>query len=374
MSTASETGAASRSVESLENRKSLAIVVPVSVNSIATPRTINDIRSVMRGLKLDWQIVIVRNGPLKRHLAEYLDAICFSEASIHCVALASRCSERLAIAAGMESVAASGFVCIAADGRDNPAAISDLVRKWQSGADCVLTVRDTESDTSRRRRVIRAIYRAVNRRCNVPVIFNATDYCLLDHRVVDVLKTLPRDDRPLAQQTARLGFRRSLVGIEQTWHRKKTTTHRLSHHFRTLRDALLMHSRTPIRALYLMAASVLAAFTLATCGSLVAAFSGVPAMAIAVGLALTALLAMCPLSLSLIIVGESLHRLLQAGPSAPNFSVLRLKTQVCAVPPRTTACTLSEDQILAELDSIRTDFGSLANQSEWTQSDRLVRS
>ncbi len=333
--------------------KMIAIVVPVDASTIATPRTINDIRSVMRTTRAPWKIVLVRNGPIKRHLGEYLDAICFSEASIHCVNLAAPVSNRLAIQAGLEAVEADAYITIAADGSEDPRTITEFLRKWRKGSDCVLAVRDTEAERSRFRQALRAGYRMVGRRCSVPVVYNAANFCLMDQKVVSALRTQPCDNRTLAQQTARLGFRRSIVGMERTWHRPPSLKLRAQNHFNTLREALLSHSRTPVRGLYLSALSVIACAVVGIASATVALFAGASAATVTAYLAMTIVSSLCPLAIGMVVLGEYLYRLVQAGPSAQQFSVVESAVKTCAIKRRPAQEEFNESSILSELNSLR---------------------
>ncbi len=303
------------------SQKKIAVIIPISADTLAAPRTINDIRSVMRSLRTPFSLVLVRNGLVKPHMAEYLEAVCFSEATIHCITLGSKVSKQLAIRAGMEAVVADAYVSIAADGTDDVRAIAQLVRKWNNGSDCVLAAREDVDELTRRRRIVKMLYRAVGRRCAVPVAYGATDFCLLDRKVVEKLLSLPCDDRNLAQQTSRLGFRRSIIGMEASWRRPESMMQRGINHLRSLRESLLSHSRMPIRSLYWAAASV---FGVSIISSMIA--SSAIALGASTTFAMIVMLSAClyatsTFAISAVILAEYLYRLMQNGPAAKSYAV-----------------------------------------------------
>ncbi len=308
----------------------------------------------MRSTRQPYTVVLVRNGPIKRHLREYLDAVCFSEATVQCVQLASAVPERLALQAGMDSIAADAYVCIAADGNDDPQSIVELIRKWKNGSDCVFAIRNSTSQMSRRQKIVQRVYDSVARRCGTPITNTAANYCLLDRKVVQSLQAIPADQATLAACTSKLGVRRSLVGMNDTWRRTPSVSRQLLTHFRTLRDAMITHSRTPVRAMYLAAAGVLAIACGSILCSLCALTIGVSTGSILIGLVMAGLSSICLLTTCVVIAGEMLYRLLQNGPAMRQYSVLSNSIATCSIRPAQSA-SLEESQILAELGALQAE-------------------
>ncbi len=345
-------------------QKKIAVIVTINAETSAAPRTISDIRSVLRSCKIPFTLVLVRNGHLKPQVAEYLEAICFSEATIHCVTLGSRVSPALAIRAGLDAVDADAYITISADGSDDVRAITNMIRKWSNGSEVVLAVREEADELKLHRRMVKAAYRSIGKRCSVPVAYGASDCTLMDRRVVNTLKALPADDRTLAQQTSRLGFRRSIIGMETTWRRPESLRQRAMNHIRSLRETILSHSRMPIRMIYWSAASV---FTISMLGSLVA--STAIAMGASFTVVFTVLMSACLFAISSImascvVMGEYLYRLMQNGPAARRFAVVDQYTPSCKMPTVQIRKTVSEDDILSELNNLHGELKAQTNKRE----------
>lgn len=338
------------------DQNKVAAIVIVDYETTAAPRTINDIRSVLRSCKTPFTIVLVQNGPVRPAIAEYLDAICFSEATIQCIKLGSRVSSQLAIRAGLQATDAEACIHVAADGSDDARVIANMVRKWKSGSDVVMAVRQESGKSRFSHRILKSVYRSLERRSSAPIDFGAADYCLMSRRVADALCASPADHRTLAQQTSRMGFRRSIVGMESTWKRPESFTSQLARHFRTLRETALSHSRLPIRMMYWSAASV---FTISMLGSMVA--SAAIAFGASFTVVFTVLMSACLFAVSSVmasclVMGEYLYRLMQNGPAQQSFAITDAYTQGCKLPMVQIRKSVSEEEILRELNSLRSDL------------------
>jgi dolichol-phosphate mannosyltransferase len=333
------------------NRK-VAVILPITSEAMATPRLINEIKIVLNSLRVPFTLVIVRNGTVNSHLAEYLDAVCYSEPTIQCISLGCPTTKQLAIRAGYESIEADAYITIDADGSNDARAIAPMLQKWLKGVDCVLAVRREDEEDSRSRTWSKRIYRMVGRRVCVPLVYGAENYCLLDKRVVQTLRGLPADERSISQQTSRLGFQRAIVGMEATWKRSESRIVRAKNHFRQLREGLLSHSRMPVHTLYWCATSAIAlSCTAGIFASVAMLYNASTTFVLSV--MMSACLGMiCSLSIGMVVIGEYLYRLLQNGPASQSFA-LASSAETCAINNSTRRFPEQEAQILDDVNTIR---------------------
>lgn len=349
--------------------KKIAVILPITAQSSPAPRVINEIKIVLNALRVPFTLVVVRNGNIKSHLGEYLDAICYSETSIRCVTLGCRTTKQLAIRAGLAAVDADAYITLDADGTDDVRAISQMLQKWLKGADCVLAVRKEDEEGSSRRKWSKSLYRMVSRRVSVPLVYGAENYCLLDRRVVRALQDSPADDRSLSQQTARLGFQRSVIGMEGSWKRPASRITRAMNHFRQLRETVLSHSRLPVHTLYWCAASAIFLSFATGIFATVAMFYTVSTSLLLSVMISACLGTICSLSIGSVVIGEYLYRLLQNGPAAQGFAFDE-NAQACNINLNANYVPEQEVGILEDVNAMR---ATISAQAAPTPAPALVK-
>jgi hypothetical protein len=328
--------------------KKLAFVITIGPENRATPRTISDLRSSISSLDTQYAIVLVRNGRLSDDMEECLDAICFSDTHFQSVGLHETTSIQLAMRAGFNAVNADAYISISADGTDDVQSVPKMIAKWLEGSDCVLCVRECQNDQ---------------------YSYSATDYCLLDRSVVQALQGTEADDRSLSQQTSRLGFKRSIVGMESSWSRKQTFTSRTHQRIRAIRMHWLHHSRTPIRAIYWSSACISGIASVAGISAALALMNGVSSTMVLCGLVGAILSCIASVSISLIVIGEYLYTLMQNGPSAKRYAVVHSSEST-----QSTEVSYNESDVLQDVEGIREQLRDNAETKSKTKAKLTVKS
>lgn len=123
--------------------------------------------------------------------------------------------KEIAMTAGLHR--ATGTACLMMDGDlQHPVeTISHFLRKWREGYEVVIGVRrESKSDQFVKRIGGRIFYYIFSKISEVPIIPHATDYRLLDRKVVDAFNSFPERNRITRGLIDWLGFRRGLVYFE----------------------------------------------------------------------------------------------------------------------------------------------------------------
>jgi glycosyltransferase involved in cell wall biosynthesis len=110
--------------------------------------------------------------------------------------------------AGIDATTGDCVIPIDADLQDPPALISEMLQKWQEGAEVVLAKRvDRSSDSYSKRTTALMFYRLHNTLSSLQIPENVGDYRLMDRVVVDALKQLPERQRFMKGLFAWVGFK-----------------------------------------------------------------------------------------------------------------------------------------------------------------------
>jgi dolichol-phosphate mannosyltransferase len=198
------------------------------------------------------------SGDVLRKLAE-------TDRQVRVISLSRNFGHQIAITAGLDEAGGDAVVVIDSDLQDPPEVIADMVAAWRGGSRVVYGVRTQRAGESGFKLVsAKLFYRLLNRLSDTPLPLDAGDFRLLDHEVVDVLRTLREENRYMRGMVSWVGFRQTAVHYARDERRVGETKYPLSKMLRLGADAVTSFSERPLRvALQLGALMTLVTFVLA---------------------------------------------------------------------------------------------------------------
>jgi glycosyltransferase involved in cell wall biosynthesis len=159
----------------------------------------------------DFEIVCVDDGSRDNTL-EQLIAISQTDPRVTVLEFSRNFGKEPAMTAGIDATSGDCVIPIDADLQDPPALISEMLKKWQEGAEVVLAKRvDRSSDSYAKRTTALMFYRLHNALSHLQIPENVGDYRLMDRVVVDALKQLPERQRFMKGLFAWVGFKTATV-------------------------------------------------------------------------------------------------------------------------------------------------------------------
>lgn len=159
----------------------------------------------------DFEIVCVDDGSRDNTL-EQLIAISKADPRVTVLEFSRNFGKEPAMTAGIDAASGDCVIPIDADLQDPPGLISEMLKKWQEGAEVVLAKRvDRSSDSYAKRTSALMFYRLHNALSHLQIPENVGDYRLMDRVVVDALKQLPERQRFMKGLFAWVGFKTDIV-------------------------------------------------------------------------------------------------------------------------------------------------------------------
>jgi glycosyltransferase involved in cell wall biosynthesis len=159
----------------------------------------------------DFELVCVDDGSRDNTL-EQLIAISKTDSRVTVLEFSRNFGKEPAMSAGIDATSGDCVIPIDADLQDPPALISEMLKKWQEGAEVVLAKRvDRSSDSYAKRTTALMFYRLHNALSSLKIPENVGDYRLMDRVVVDALKQLPERQRFMKGLFAWVGFKTATV-------------------------------------------------------------------------------------------------------------------------------------------------------------------
>jgi glycosyltransferase involved in cell wall biosynthesis len=152
-----------------------------------------------------------------------------------------------AVSAGIALAGGQAVIVIDADLQDPPEQLHRFLDKWREGYEVVYGLRRKRKEGLVKRACYHGFYRILAGISQPPIPVDSGDFCLMDRKVVDLLKSMPERNRFVRGLRAWVGFRQ--IGLE--YERQARGAGRPKYTFGKLRklavDGILSFSTWPLR-------------------------------------------------------------------------------------------------------------------------------
>jgi polyisoprenyl-phosphate glycosyltransferase len=194
----------------------------------------------------DCEIVLVDDGSTDGTW-QVLNEIAADDPRVVLHRLSRNFGHQVAITAGTELAAGDAVVVLDSDLQDPPELITEMVQRWRDGWDVVYGRRRSRAGESRFKETsARAFYRILNRMSDVELPLDAGDFRLMDRRVVDVLASMPEQNRYIRGMVAWAGFRQCALDYDRDPRHSGDTKYSLLRMLRLAGDAMVSFSDWPL--------------------------------------------------------------------------------------------------------------------------------
>ena len=171
----------------------LSVLVPCCNEADCVQPFLDEIYPTLEGVKLTWEILFIDDGSTD-NTVETIDQAHQRDSRIRGVAFSRNFGKEAAITCGLHYSEGNAVIIMDADLQHPPKIIGEMVRLWQEeGYDMVVPLNQTRSDENIvKRHLTRLYYRLLSLISTVPIPCGASDFRLLDRKVVEAIKKLPR--------------------------------------------------------------------------------------------------------------------------------------------------------------------------------------
>lgn len=179
---------------SAEDIPELSVVIPVFNEEDNISELYSRLSHVLEGAKVDFEIVFVDDGSCDASV-EKLKEIGASDNRVVILELARNFGHQVAITAGLDFARGKAVAVMDGDLQDPPEVLPEFVSKWREGNDVVYAIRSHRKEGWLKRTSYAAFYRLLRHIANIDIPLDAGDFCVMDRRVVDLLKSMPERNR-----------------------------------------------------------------------------------------------------------------------------------------------------------------------------------
>jgi dolichol-phosphate mannosyltransferase len=192
--------------------KLISVVIPVYNEEENISQVYEKIREVSGKLaNYNWEIIFVDDGSEDKSL-EILENLAKQNTSVKFIQFSRNFGKEAALSAGLDIALGDAVFMIDADLQHPVELIPDFIEKWQNGADVVIGVRNRNQGEGLVKRYGSVLfYKIMTTIGETRITPKATDYRLLDYKVVLAFRRFTEHDRITRGLIAWLGFKRDYV-------------------------------------------------------------------------------------------------------------------------------------------------------------------
>jgi len=195
----------------------------------------------------DYELILVNDGSRDRTW-DGITALCDRDPHVCGVELSRNHGHQLALSAGLRVCSGRRILILDADLQDPPELLAGMYRLMDDGADVVYGQRSERlGETWFKRVTASAFYRVLGYLVDVPIPLDAGDFRLMSRRALDVLNSMPEQQRFIRGMVSWVGFRQVPIHYTRQPRHAGVTKYPLGKMVRFAVDAITGFSIKPLR-------------------------------------------------------------------------------------------------------------------------------
>lgn len=188
----------------------ISVVVPLYNEEETVLELHRRLDVAMKCLEVPYEILFVNDGS-RDGTAALVDLLQEKDGRLMGIHFSRNFGHQAAVSAGIDHARGQAVIVMDGDLQDPPEVLAQFVEKWREGYEVVYAVRRNRKEGPLKRFAYHAFYRLLNAIADLHIPLDTGDFCLMDRRVVDVLKHLPERIRFVRGLRSFAGFRQ--VGL-----------------------------------------------------------------------------------------------------------------------------------------------------------------
>ena len=198
----------------MSGTKTISVVVPLFNEAAILDELWSRLSAVLDGLAMEAEVIFVDDGS-SDETPTLLKALCEKDKRVRRIKLSRNFGHQCALTAGIDHTSGDAVVLMDGDLQDKPEAIHDFVRKWKEGFEVVYAIRATRQESAIMRMGFKSFYGLLTRMSGISQPVDAGIFCLIDRRVVDLLKSMPERNRYFPGLRAYAGFSQTGIAVDR---------------------------------------------------------------------------------------------------------------------------------------------------------------
>jgi len=196
--------------------KTIQIIIPVHNESANIPLLAERLHQVAKQVDNDYRLnyLWINDGSTDDSLAQ-IKKLAKQDSAHGYLDFSRNFGKESATSAGLHQATADAVIMIDADLQHPPELIPQLIQEWKQGAEVVIGVRQNNHGANLLDKLLSSLYyRIINLIGETNITPHATDFRLLDQKVIQAFNQLPEKDRLTRGLIDWLGFKRAYLEFD----------------------------------------------------------------------------------------------------------------------------------------------------------------
>ena len=238
-----------------ETEPEVSIVIPV-YNEVENLAVLYDrLVKALEEAAISFEVVFVDDGSTDESV-KCLNDLSVSDKRVVVVELARNFGHQVAITAGLDFARGRGIVVMDADLQDPPEVLPQFIDKWREGHDVVYAIRERRKESWILRLSYAMFYRVLHHIAHIDIPLDAGDFCIMDRRVVELLKQMPERNRFVRGIRSWVGFNQVGLPFERHERHAGQSKYTVGRLMLLALDGLISFSYVPLRVITALGLSV----------------------------------------------------------------------------------------------------------------------
>jgi len=194
--------------------KIISIVIPVYNEEKNIPLISAELLNVFSSIKYDYEIIFINDGS-KDKSQSVIENLAKTNSKIKGIDFSKNFGKEAATSAGLQYATGDAVIIIDADLQHPTSLIPSFIERWEKGSDVVIGLRTKNKGQSLMKRLCSFLYyKIINSISDTDIKSGATDFRLIDRKVVDEFNKFTEHERITRGLIDWLGFKRDFVKFE----------------------------------------------------------------------------------------------------------------------------------------------------------------
>lgn len=189
----------------------LSIVIPLYCESSNLKNVLSQIYSIIESLEETYELILIDDGSTDSTWA-VIEEAASKYPMLRALRLSRNFGKESALCAGIEMTRGNAVITLDGDLQHPPELIPEMVRKWrESGTDVVEAVKESRGRESLTNKIGATIFYLIMDKLTGYKLSNASDYKLMDRKVIDAWLKMGDRNLFVRGMSAWLGFKREQI-------------------------------------------------------------------------------------------------------------------------------------------------------------------
>ena len=191
----------------------VSLLIPFYNEEKQIPLTLKTVTPILDKTGLDYELIMVDDGS-KDKTWDVIEAACRRDPRLTGLRFSRNFGKEAAICAALDRADSDAVILMDGDLQHPPQHIPEMIRLWLDGNDIVEGIKSTRGKESLASRLNAKVFYGLFHRFSGYDLRNASDFKLLDRKVVDEWRRLGEHDTFFRGLSAWLGFKRASFSFE----------------------------------------------------------------------------------------------------------------------------------------------------------------